>query len=313
MIKKKIDQNFFKKTRNFLSHPAWNGISGVSAVITVLVMVGGAIVIYISGLFSYVQNVTLWLLEPLQISRYVILSGLIVLFAFLAKAIQNYLSSHNKFSFLKKWDGSAEKKRKFLSIPLPPGTANDYLKDRYLDLPSKILTPNGVEFQLGPDALILDTNKTIRSTFPKDDGSIEFGFSLHEPIKGIKAVYFLINSGNSRSIYNSFKVGKVKLIFKDAPPINTKLILGQNIREWCIANPGDLIREVLDHTANEVAWRGTNNQGTTAVMDCLKIPVFECMKNNFLERIIFEHNPATRPPDTMGVHFSVFAVCLEIE
>ncbi len=314
MKKKTTGMGIFKKLVDFLSHPAWNGISGVLAAIGILIAigVGGVVLAIVFGLLSYIQDLIQWLLEPLQISRYVIVGGLIVLLVFVAMSIQQYISSHGKYSLSRKWNRSAKDKPKFLSIPLPVGTANAYL-DRYLDLPSRIVTSNGIEFQLKQDTPILDTGETIRITFPKDDGSIEFGFSLQEPINNIKAVYFLINSGNSLRIYNSFKVGKIKLIFKDAPPINTKLVLGQNIREWCIGNPGDLICEVSDYTANEVVWRGTNKKGTNAVIDCLKIPVFECMKNNVLEQIIFAHNPATRLPDTIGVDFSVLAVCLEIE
>jgi len=206
-----------------------------------------------------------------------------------------------------------QSKPNFLPISLPPGVANSYLKNRYLDPPSGDITLNGVQFQIQPDSLILDTNEVIRLTFPRDDGCTEFGFQLPKPVKNVKTVYFLINSGNSKSVYNSFKVGEIILIFKDAPPINTKLILGQNIREWCVGNPGDLVREVSDHTFNHVAWRGMNKQGTSAVIDCLKIPVFECMRGNALEQISFAHNPAKRPPDTMGIHFSVFAVSLELE
>ena len=56
-----------------------------------------------------------------------------------------------------------------------------------------------------------------------------------------------------------------------------------------------------------------NKQGASAVIDCLEVPVYESMRNNALEKIIFVHKPTQRPSDTLGVHFFVFAVSLEIE
>ena len=237
-MKKITEQNIFKRIIHFLSHPAWNGAAFFLAAIVALAGVSGVVLASIFVLFSRVQNLILWLLEPLNIPRYLIVSGLIVLLAFAATSIWQYIVSRGKFSLLSKGNRFAENKSKFLPIPLPPGTGNAYLKDRYLDPPSRIVLPNGIEFELKPNSLILDTNETIRYIFPKDDGSIEFGFQLPKLVQNIKAVYFLINSGNSKSIYNSFKMGKIKLIFKDAPPINTELVLGQNIREWCVGNSG---------------------------------------------------------------------------
>jgi hypothetical protein len=322
-IKEKPERNSWGKIINALSHPAWTGVAGLIALVGALVALFGYVLPFILSLPNPTQNVTLWLSEPLAVPRYVMVSGAIVLIAIILATIQHYLSSHATPSFrqrlsrnlVREWLGRAEPTAIFLSIPLPAQIANAYLKDRYLDLPSRIITPNDdkVEFQLPPDSLILDTNIIIHYVTPRDYDWEEFGFSLPKPIQNIKSVYFLINSGNSLITYQSFTVGKIKLIFRDAPPIVTDLVLGKNIREWCIGNPGNLVREVSDHTANNLAWKGENKAGVPAVMDYLKIPVFECMRNNPLEQIIFARNKASRSPDTMGVPFSVFGISLEIE
>jgi len=297
----------------FLSHPAWGGISGFFTILGVLIALGlGSVLIaFVTGIFHRIQDLLLWLLEPMTSPRYILLAGIIVLIAFTVTTIQPYLSSSAKLSHTKKKNISKITPRS-LPVLLPAGIGNAYLQERYLDLPSEIVTSKGVEFKIKPDSLIVDTAKIIRVVLPRDDGFEEFGFSAGK-IQNVKAAYFLINSGNSQSFYRSFKVGEIKLVFKDAPPIVTPLILGKNIREWCIGNPGDLIRDVSDHQVSQVAWKGTNLDGTTAVMDSLKIPIFEIMRGNSLEEIYFAHNKKKHSSDTLGVHFSIFAISLEIE
>ena len=39
------------------------------------------------------------------------------------------------------------------------------------------------------------------------------------------------------------------------------------------------------------AWLGMSKSGAIAVIDCLRVPVFECMRNCLLEKIIFVHIP----------------------
>lgn len=113
--------------------------------------------------------------------------------------------------------------------------------------------------------------------------------------------------------YANKGIGEIKLVFKDAPPIDIELVLGKNIREWCPGNSGDFIRETSSSELVTGVWTGMSKNGANAVIDCLKIPVYECMRNCFLEKIIFVHKSIPQPPDTMGVHFSVFGVAIEIQ
>jgi len=204
-------------------------------------------------------------------------------------------------------------KAKFLTIPMPAGIGNSYLKDRYIAPPFVDVVLGGAQFQFKADSLIFDTNEHNPYYRPRNDGGKEIDFQLPKPENQVKSVYFLINSGNSKSIYANEVIGEIRLLFKDAPPIVVELVLGQNIREWCPGNSGDYVREASSPTITMDAWKGLGKNGATAVMDCLQIPVYECMRNCFLEKIIFVYKPTKRPTDTMGVHFSVFAVSLEIE
>jgi hypothetical protein len=312
MIKKTTERNIFRKTINFLSHPAWNG---VNCFITALAMLGcgGFALAFIFRLFSRIKDLVLWLSEPLNISRYVIVGGSIVLMAFVVTKIQQCLSSHVKFLLPRKLNRFVENKPKFLPIPLNPGIGNSYLRDRYIAPPFGDVVLGGAQFQFKADSLIFDTNKQIRNSLPRNDGGKEIDFQLPKPENQVKSVYFLINSGNSKSVYANEGIGEIRLLFKDAPPIVVELVLGQNIREWCPGNPGDYVREASSPTIIMDAWKGLSKYRANAVMDCLQIPVYECMRNCFLEKIIFVYKPTQRPTDTMGVHFSVFAVSLEIE
>jgi hypothetical protein len=211
-------------------------------------------------------------------------------------------------------DAFAQAKPAFAAAPLGPGSGNSYLAARYIDPPAG--TPavlNGIEFELKPDCLVADTNETIRHTTKREDGWTEFELPLSKPVANVTAVHFLINSGNSLQIYDLFTVGDITLHFKDAPPIRTPLILGRNIREWCVGNPGALVRELADRKVSTLAWSGLSKDGRAAIIDCLRIPVFDCMRRNPLERILVARNPAVRAPDTMGVHFTIFAVSLETQ
>ena len=314
MTKKNIGPNIIRKITDFLGHPAWNGVSCfLTALATLVVLgVGGYFLAPVFGFVSGLRDLVVWLSEPLNISRYVIIGGSIVLTAFVVTTVQPYLSSRGKFSLLRKWGGANKNRAVFLPIPLRPGIGNTYLKYRYIDPPTGDVVLNGVRFLLAPDMLIFDTSGQISSYLPRNDGGKEVDFRLPEPAIGVKSVYLLINSGNSKNIYANETIGKIRLIFKDAPPIVVELVLGQNIREWCPGNSGEFVRETSSLSITNV-WTGMSKNGTNAVIDCLKIPVFQCMKNCSLQQIVFVHKPIQKPPDTMGVHFSVFAISLEIE
>ena len=204
-------------------------------------------------------------------------------------------------------------KTKFLPISLSAGIGNSYLKNRYIDPPIGDVVLGGAQFQLKQDSLNFDTNEHIRYHLPLEDGCRQIDFQLPKPVNGIKAVYFLINSGNSKIIYANKSTGKIRLVFKDAPPIDVDLVLGQNIREWCPGNSGDYIRETSSPETVTGVWTGMSKNGANAVIDCLKIPVFEFMKDCYLEKIIFIHKSFPQPPDKMGVHYSVFGVSIEIQ
>lgn len=207
---------------------------------------------------------------------------------------------------------STESKTKYLPIPLIPGVGNSYLKSRYVAPPSGDVFLGKAQFRLESNTLIFDTNEQIRYYIQRNDGGKDIDFKLPKPQNQVKSAFFLINSSNSKSIYAQQDVGEIKLVFKDAPPIVIELVLGKNIREWCPGNPGDYVREASSPMLTMNAWTGLSRHGGNAVIDCLQIPVYESMRNCFLEKIVLTHKPVQQSPDTMVVHFSIFAVSLEI-
>lgn len=202
---------------------------------------------------------------------------------------------------------------KFLPVPISAGFGNSYLKSRYINPPVGDVVLGEAQFRLEKDTLIFDTNENIRYYLPLDSGGKQVDFQLSKTVNRVKAVYLLINSGNSKNIYANRSIGGIRLVFKEAPPIDVDLELGRNIREWCPGNSGDYIRETSSSETITDVWKGMSKNGANAVIDCLKIPVYEIMKDCYLEKIIFTHRSFSQPPDTMGVHYSVFGISLEIQ
>jgi hypothetical protein len=196
---------------------------------------------------------------------------------------------------------------------LRPGFGNSYLKDRYIDPPIGDVVLGGAQFKLKQDSLIFDTNDPIRYYRPLDYGGYQIEIQLPETVNRVKSVYFLINSGNSKTIYTNRSIGKISLVFKEAPPVDVDLVLGKNIREWCPGNSGDYVRETSSPETVTNVWTGMSKNGANAVIDCLKIPVYEFMKDCYLEKITFVHNFVPQSPDKMEVHYSVFGISLEIQ
>ena len=202
----------------------------------------------------------------------------------------------------------------YMPIPLSPGLGNAYLRTHYVDPPITGTEFGGINFQLHSDSLIFDTNGQLHYylPLPKDDGGEEVELHLPNPVANVKSAYFLINSSNSKTIYHSEKIGEVRLVFREAPPIVQELILGKNVREWCIGNTdSNYVRQKSD--AGRV-WQGSSLNGVNAVMDCLEVPVPEMMRKATLEKIIFVHKKTQKPPeDKLGVHFIIFGISLEVE
>jgi uncharacterized membrane protein len=239
------------------------------------------------------------------------------LFAFIA--IANLLGGVISLMLLSPSEISSKKKitfqagnSYFVPLPIRPSIGNGLIRNRYLDFPTGSVILAGKLFEFMDEALLFDTNGQLRYSRKRDDGSIEVDFQIDEAIHNVKAVHILINSGNSRQVYYSQAIGGIILLFKDVPPFTVDFILGNNIREWCIGNPGDFVREVSSDKVQN-AWSGTNTEGTNAIVDCLDIPVPDPYWKLPLMKIAFIHKSKPIPPDEMGVHYSIFGITLEID
>ena len=196
-------------------------------------------------------------------------------------------------------------------ISLHPGIGNAYLRNLYLNLPDGDARLDGIPFLIARDTLYFDTNEQIRYYLPRQDGGKEVEMPLTEPIANVKKVHFLINSGNSKCVYAGQKIGEIVLRFDNVYPISIDLILGHKIREWAVGNQGDLVRELTDSSVR-LAWQGMNKQGVNAVMDHLEVTIPDAINNAILEKIIFVHMPTRHATDSLGVHYLVLAVTVEV-
>jgi len=203
------------------------------------------------------------------------------------------------------------RKKNYVQIKLFPGIGNSKLSKNYITPPEGRVVMGGIPFTFAKEEIVFDTSESKGITSVYDDGSEEVEIKLETPLSKIRNLYFLINSGNSNSLYKGRIIGEIRLIFKDAPIIKESLILGNNIREWCPGNRGDYVREASNPKLHMSVWNGMSKGGANAVIDCLEIKNYECMKSVPLEKIKIKRKYILLSPDTMGVHFMVFGIVIE--
>ena len=117
--------------------------------------------------------------------------------------------------------------------------------------------------------------------------------SLQANLPGVKEVYLLLNLGSGSAAFDGNQTGKVTLEFEDQPPLDTPLIAGKNVREWCVSEP-----VVLDRTtdaATREVYRGETDPGASelgarsgcqvAIVDMLTITVPATHQNAVLTRL----------------------------
>ncbi len=300
-----------KRALTFLSHPAWTGATCFITAFFALGL-GGTLLGWFLGLFHRLPDLIMWLMEPATAPRFAFYGVAMLLVALAIVVIQRYLTSRSNLRLSRNSKSETPLEKRFLAVALSPGVGNARLQDRYILPPSGSVLLARTEFQLDVQSLIFDTSAHIREFLPLDTDGKRVELRIPKPINGITAAHFLLNSGNSKMIYARSIIGSISLIFRDAPPVEVELVLGYNIREWCPGNPGDYVREVSDSKNVRNAWVGMSKTGANAVIDCLTVPVFPVLRSSFLEKILFVHKSALKPPDTMGVNFSVFAISLEI-
>ena len=146
-------------------------------------------------------------------------------------------------------------------------------------------------------------------------------FNLEEPILGIKATHFLINSGDGRKRYGEVTIGHIELVFKDDPlPQRFEVKLMKNVREWAIGNyvtaiidgqeiHDRLVDSVKDKHISREAWRGMTNDGQVAVMDMLKVEVDESKRDKALVAILFTRDI---PQGKYALDYFVSGITVEV-
>lgn len=202
----------------------------------------------------------------------------------------------------------------FHSLYLTPEVSNSKLSSKYIDPPKGALYSESrvVAHVFQNESLIFDTFEQINSYHSREDGSKVIAAPVKVQYTNIRNVFILINSSNSLTIYKNKKIGEIRLTFEDAPPLVVDLILGHNIRESLIGSQGSLVREASSQDTG-IYWKGVNKDGVTAIIDYLKIPIFNTLKNNRLVLIEFVHTPTRPSPEILDAHFSIFGISLQVD
>ena len=113
--------------------------------------------------------------------------------------------------------------------------------------------------------------------------------SLSMDIAHPVTVYVLINSDNTYQQFSGRQAGKITLIFDNGLPEETKLVVGQNIREYTQDSQyGDTVRTVTD-PHSQVAWHGSDQR--TIAIDMLTIPVINQLRS--LKQVIITDTSKT--------------------
>lgn len=121
-------------------------------------------------------------------------------------------------------------------------------------------------------------------------GSLPEEGSLSMDIAHPVTLYILINSDNTYPQFSGKQAGKITLIFDNGLPEETKLVVGQNIREYTQdVQYGNTVRTVTD-PASQVAWRGSDPPRTIAI-DMLTIPVINQLRS--LKQVIITDTSKT--------------------
>ena len=186
----------------------------------------------------------------------------------------------------------------FIKVDLQP-IVNSSIEDKYKDPPISLdIQFEGIPFAIKTHTGIFDSSAIDRT---KSQTSL----LLDPPIKLTRSAYLLINSGGSLVEYRGSQVGEVRLVFSDGTVQPTPLILGENIREWAIGNPFELVDSVTSSSVVEV-WKGRNNDDNEAVIDVLEIPILRRYRYKKLMKI------EVKPGEHSGqLDFLVFAITIE--
>ena len=193
---------------------------------------------------------------------------------------------------------SSKHKFEFLMVPLDQIANSDILENYHNP-------PVGQEIWLGGIPFFLKTKRAIFDSAAIRSGKNSVTLDLDEPVSRVYSVYLLVNAGGAHKEHEGKTLGRVQIIFDDGAFQETKLILGQNIREWAIGNPFDLVNNVVEPSSLPV-WEGSNATGNKAVIDRLEIPVFQQNRQKRLKQILTFVDSGSA-----SLAFLIFAITLE--
>lgn len=248
------------------------------------------------------------------------------------------------------WFNSTSQRRsdpKFLTLELSGrGIPNAALDNLYSNLPTGEVDFGGVKFLLKPGLSVIHTRA---SRIEELDRSVRIELRIPDVKGTIAAVHFLINSTGSLQYHDDTNtwlewstIGSIELFFgrhsdfvsrflrgfmapsrgltdaqlhSNKTTQNTDLVLGDNIREWAVGNDPERLVTRVDDPACQLAWKGRTVSGNYAVIDRLRIPVFNVNKGKRLEKIVIVRHIPQHPTlmQAPNWHLLVSAITLELE
>jgi len=142
---------------------------------------------------------------------------------------------------------------------------------------------------------------------------------LSQPVSGVQAVHFLINSGDGRKKYLNREIGSINFIFEqdNLPQSRCPIILGKNVREWAIGNyvtisetdrrPEPLVESVESKSSREV-WRGQTSHGQVAIIDMLTVDIDA---TKYPKRLIGIELTRSIPRDSIALDYFILGITIE--
>ena len=167
-----------------------------------------------------------------------------------------------------------------IPISLEP-FGNDDIRDILPSFPVDYVTLGRVKFLIARQNNKISTQCNVIGQKEWPTGiTVSVGTISHP-----ETIYLLINAGYAHTRYAAAQIGLVVLEFGNGNLLRFPLILGQNIREWKIADPGAVT--TTTDLSSSVVWNGSSYDNRSAVLDMLTLSIPQDHRNSSLRAVTF--------------------------
>ena len=194
--------------------------------------------------------------------------------------------------------GTSRWKEKFVCEPLDL-IANYDIEPDFANFPfGELRSSGGVLFKISPGKSVYQSANQKKTPFFTR-------LSLEQVVQDPRSAYFVINAGDAQSKQSGDTIGCIELEFSDSTMQPCDLVLGKNIFEWAVNNPGNLVTKPVGSGQVVRIYSGPNTSGNDSRLDVLEIPILRQNREKTLAAITFSQDHSSR------AKFFVCAITIE--